>query len=107
MKIVISEKSDHTDIDFDHEVHLIPVAPQANQGEPADEAGIETRHRLMVKLELMDEHLGEHVGEHLGEHVGEHLGEQGYSLWPRSGKLHNEMFRLWEIMFSGTSTGHT
>ena len=63
----ISEKSDHTDIDCDHEVNFIPVAPQADQG--VGEAGIETRHRLMVKLAL--------VGEHMGEHLGEHVDEQG------------------------------
>ena len=39
MKIV-SEKSEHTDIESDYEVHLIPVAPQADQGVPVGEAGI-------------------------------------------------------------------
>ena len=41
------------------------------------EKQVETRHRLTVKLELMDEHVGKQVGEHVVEHMGDHLGEQG------------------------------
>ena len=51
--------------------------------EPAGEVGIETRHRLTVKLDLMDKHVDKHVSEHVGEHVGEHLGEQRKSPWPK------------------------
>ena len=35
----ISKMSEHTDMESNHEVHLIPQAPQADQGVPAGEAG--------------------------------------------------------------------
>ena len=79
---LIYENSDHTDIESDHEVHLIPVAPQADQGVPAGEAGIETIHRLMVKLVLVDERMGKQVGEHVDEHVSEHGEESVAKNWP-------------------------
>ena len=49
----------------------------------------------MAELELMDEHVGEHGDELQEEPMAKILG-----------KLHNEMFRLWEIMISATSAGH-
>ena len=33
------ENSDHPDLEYDHEVHPIPVAPQTEQVGPAGEAG--------------------------------------------------------------------
>ena len=59
------------------------------------EKQVEARHRLAVKLDLMDEHVDEHISK---------LKEEPMS--KIRAKLHNEMFLMWEIMFSMTNAGH-
>ena len=98
----ISGKSDHSDIESDHEVHLIPVAPQTDQGVPAGEAGIATRHKLMVKLALVDEHVGEQVGEYVGEHVSEHVGKQGEEPVAKTGPSCTTKLVGWFVLFNDT-----
>ena len=36
---IVSEMSDHPDTESDHEIYPISVAPQTEQGVPAEEAG--------------------------------------------------------------------
>ena len=55
----------------------------------------------------MGEQVGDHVSEHLSEHVSEHERARGRARGQEWAKLHNEMFRLWEMMLSMTSEGHT
>lgn len=63
------------------------------------EKWVESRHMLIIlNLKLVDKHRCEHIRM-------DELKEEPMAMI--RAKLQNKVFRLWEIMFRVTSTGHT